>query len=338
MNQPVDIAGGGVAGLALGLALRQAGVPVRVHEAGTYPRHRLCGEFLSGTGTEEFTALGLGDVLAECPELHDVVWFSGDRPILRRDLPVTARGISRWHLDAVMAARLTAQGGDVRCGERISTPDTKEGWVLATGRTRAEASPWFAQKEHYQNFEMHAGLEMHLGHGGYAGIAHLGNGTVNVCAMLPAAVGKSNAPALADRLRACGMTALAERLDAAQAVPASRCGVSHFLTGWQRPKDNTLRLGDHAAVIPPFTGHGMSMAILAALEASPHLTAWSRGTLPWNDAVQSIQSALRRKFRPRLRWAAWLHPFLLHPSGQRLLRLLTRSGLLPWHWLYQRVR
>lgn len=338
MNQPVDIAGGGVAGLALGLALRRSDVPVRVHEAGTYPRHRLCGEFLSGAGAEEFSALGLGDVFAECPELHDVVWFSGDRLILRRDLPATARGISRWHLDAVMAARLAEQGGDVRCGDRISSPDSPEGWVFATGRTRAVASPWFAQKEHYQNLEMQTGLEMHMGHVGYAGIASIGNGTANVCAMLPAALGKSPSPALADRLRACGMAALAERLEAAQAVPASRCGISHFLTGWQTPNGGALRLGDHAAVIPPFTGHGMSMAILSALEAAPHLTAWSTGQRSWSEAVQSIQSALHRKFHTRLRWAAWLHPFLLRPSGQRLLRLLARSGFLPWQWLYQRVR
>ena len=334
----MDIAGGGVAGLALGLALRRGGVPVRLHEAGTYPRHRLCGEFLSGAGMEEFAALGLDDFLKKCPELHDIVWFSDNRLILHRELPVTARGLSRWHLDAEMASRLAAQGGEVRCRERIGGPDNREGWVLAIGRARAETSPWFAQKEHYQNFEMHAGLEMHLGHGGYAGIARIGNGTVNVCAMLPAALGKSSSPALADRLRACGMSALAERLQSAQAVPASRCGVSHFLTGWQTPNGGTLRLGDHAAVIPPFTGHGMSMAILAALEGAPHLTAWSTGHLPWSEAVRSIQSSLRRKFRTRLRWAAWLHPFLLRPSGQHLARLLARSGLLPWQWLYQRVR
>lgn len=338
MNQLVDIAGGGIAGLALGLALRRAGVPVCVHEAGAYPRHRLCGEFLSGTGTEEFTALGLDNVLAESPALHDAAWFSGDRLILRRALPSPARGISRWHLDAAMASRLAAAGGEVRCGDRVNIPGSPAGWIFATGRARAEASPWFAQKEHYLNLEMDAGLEMHLGHGGYAGIARVENGTANVCAMLPVALGKSSTPALSGRLRACGLAALASRLEAAQPVPASRCGVSHFVTGWQPQAEDTLRIGDHAAVISPFAGNGMSMAILAALEAAPPLTAWSAGRLAWGDAVRSIQTALHRKFRTRLRWAAWLHPFLLRPAGQRMLCLLARSGLLPWCWLYQRVR
>ena len=39
-SQPVEIIGGGLAGLALGLALQRRGVPVMVFEAHDYPRHR----------------------------------------------------------------------------------------------------------------------------------------------------------------------------------------------------------------------------------------------------------------------------------------------------------
>ena len=43
----VTIIGGGLAGLTLGIGLRQRGVPVTISEAGDYPRHRVCGEFIS---------------------------------------------------------------------------------------------------------------------------------------------------------------------------------------------------------------------------------------------------------------------------------------------------
>ena len=46
----ITIVGGGLAGLTLGIALRQQQVPVTVWEAGRYPRHRVCGEFISGSG------------------------------------------------------------------------------------------------------------------------------------------------------------------------------------------------------------------------------------------------------------------------------------------------
>ena len=39
----VHIVGGGLAGLTLGLRLRQLDVPVELYEAGSYPRHRVCG-------------------------------------------------------------------------------------------------------------------------------------------------------------------------------------------------------------------------------------------------------------------------------------------------------
>ena len=55
----VEIVGGGLAGLSLGLALRRAGVPVTLHEAGEYPRHRVCGEFIAGLDERTRARLGL---------------------------------------------------------------------------------------------------------------------------------------------------------------------------------------------------------------------------------------------------------------------------------------
>jgi flavin-dependent dehydrogenase len=338
MSHPVNIAGGGIAGLALGLALRREGVPVVLSEAGTYPRHRLCGEFLSGAGAEEFAALGAGDLLEHSVPLTDTAWFCGDRPVFRRELPEPAHGISRWRLDAALAGRFTALGGELRCEQRISAPPQAEGWVMATGRVRTDAGRWFAQKEHYQNLPVTAGLEMHLGRGGYAGLARVDDGVVNVCALLPAATGRMPATALPDRLRACGLNELAARLESASPVAFSRCGVARFGTGWQPQRDGRLCIGDHCAIIPPFAGHGLSMAIFAALEAAPLLAAWSAGRLAWRNAVQSVQAALRRKFLVRLRWAARLHPVLLHPAGHGIIRFLASRGLLPWSWLYQRLR
>lgn len=46
----IQIVGGGLAGLTLGIALRQKNIAVTIFEAGHYPRHRVCGEFISGRG------------------------------------------------------------------------------------------------------------------------------------------------------------------------------------------------------------------------------------------------------------------------------------------------
>ena len=59
----IHVIGGGLAGLTLGIGLRNRGVPVTISEAGEYPRHRVCGEFISGRGVEVLQRLQLTDLL-----------------------------------------------------------------------------------------------------------------------------------------------------------------------------------------------------------------------------------------------------------------------------------
>ena len=61
MPEPIIIVGGGLAGLTLGIGLRRRNVPVTVWEAGQYPRHRVCGEFISGRGPASLGRIGLLD-------------------------------------------------------------------------------------------------------------------------------------------------------------------------------------------------------------------------------------------------------------------------------------
>ena len=108
----VTIAGGGLAGLSLGIALRNHDVPVRLIEAGSYPRHRVCGEFISGVSDGELQSLGIADLFQEAQRHRGTSWHEGDRELLRASLPDDARGLSRYRLDALLAQRLTALGGE----------------------------------------------------------------------------------------------------------------------------------------------------------------------------------------------------------------------------------
>src|SRR5690606_11809803 len=88
LMRSVEIMGGGLAGLALGLGLRHRGVPVTVCEAGSYPRHRACGEFIHGLETSVIERLGLAPVLADAPRCHRVSWHQG----------TTAAHAKQWRL------------------------------------------------------------------------------------------------------------------------------------------------------------------------------------------------------------------------------------------------
>ena len=111
--KPVTIIGGGLAGLTLGIALRRNGVPVTLWEAGHYPRHRVCGEFISGRGQEVLVGLGLEEKLfaAEMREATSAQFWLGNTPLPKQNLPQPALCLSRHTLDALLATEFKKQGG-----------------------------------------------------------------------------------------------------------------------------------------------------------------------------------------------------------------------------------
>src|SRR5204862_7913249 len=76
--KPINIIGGGLAGLTLGIGLRRREIPVTLWETGAYPRHRVCGEFISGQGQEVLARLHLREKLiqAGAAEARNAVFFS----------------------------------------------------------------------------------------------------------------------------------------------------------------------------------------------------------------------------------------------------------------------
>src|SRR5690606_36695936 len=87
LKRPITIAGGGLAGLSLAVALRHRGIPVKVLEAEDYPRHRVCGEFISGVSAETLAALRIAPLFDGAAEHRTVVWFDSGTPFHRDTLP-----------------------------------------------------------------------------------------------------------------------------------------------------------------------------------------------------------------------------------------------------------
>ena len=337
--RPIEIVGGGLAGLSLGLALRRAGVPVTIFEAGSYPRHRVCGEFIAGLAPATVARLGLAPFLADALRHREVAWFIGSgadpTPARLQKLPTPAFGLSRHALDHRLAAAFTAAGGDLRTGTRVD--DTAAaGRIFATGRRRSR-SPWLGLKLHARGLALVRDLELHLGDQAYVGLARVEDGSVNVCGLFRRrALCARGADLLLGYLQAAGLTALATRLAATELDPSSFCAVAAvaFDRCVVAPAADRVHLGDTGAMIPPFTGNGMAMAFQSAETALDPLLAYTGGATDWTNACQAIHRALRRRFRLRLAAAQAMHPFLFHPPRQRMLGALNRAHLLPLRPLY----
>jgi len=334
----VGIVGGGLAGLSLAVGLARRGVPVVVHEAGRYPRHRVCGEFISGVGERTLEVLGIADDLADARLHREGLWFREGRRMTGCRLPRAALGISRYRLDERLKRRLVASGGTVREGVRRRAGGG-EGEVWAAGR-RAQRGPWIGLKCHLRELELGAGLEMHLGSNGYLGLTEVEDGIVNACGLfrLERSHRGRGVGLWLEYLRAGGLDDLAGRLSDARVVEDSFLGVAGFELGWQRFDRGRCVVGDAEGMIPPFTGNGMSMAFESAELALTPLSRWSRGEQAWESAVAAIRRAARRRFRRRLGAARWMQSLLLHPLGQSGLERVSRLGMLPFRPMLSLVR
>jgi hypothetical protein len=203
---------------------------------------------------------------------------------------------------------------------------------MATGRRPQASSRWVGLKQHFHQLDLREDLELHLGQGAYVGLTRIEGRAVNVCGLFPRP-GRGEACGLIDRVRAAGLASLALRLESATPVEASACAVAGLDYG--RPAPQPAALGDYHGLIPPFTGHGMTVAMQSAALAARRLEPWARGRFAWDETLALLQQDLRRRFARKLAWGRVLHPWLLAPHGRRVVHLLHRWGALPLGPLYR---
>ncbi len=365
--RPITIVGGGLAGLTLGIGLRQKGIPVTIWEAGRYPRHRVCGEFISGQGQQVLARLGLFDALRQSGAVsaHKAAFFLDRVASPARTLPSPALCVSRFVLDAFLARRFRALGGELRENQRWGERPFGEGIVRADGRrrhSREHSLPWFGLKVHARNVTLNADLEMHHARSGYVGFCRLGDGEVNICGLFrraPTAAREAGAPVACQPARpglsklagsrhpglftfrnlSGSGTPLGQRLDVAVFDEGSFCSVAGISL---RPRRASAWpeccIGDALTMTPPVTGNGMSMAFEAAEMAIAPLAAYGRGGCSWEQARQRVAAVCDRAFAPRLAWGRWLQWMMLTPLLQGWPGLLALRSALLWRVMFAHTR
>jgi 2-polyprenyl-6-methoxyphenol hydroxylase-like FAD-dependent oxidoreductase len=346
-HKPITIIGGGLAGLTLGIGLRQREVPVKIFEAGNYPRHRVCGEFISGNGQAVLDRLGLLARFEQAGAVYarTVMFVCGSNRSPVRQLAAPALCLSRLAMDALLAETFQHLGGELLVNTRWTSDENREGIVHAAGRRTqaAEKNPrWFGVKAHVSRsspVNLEADLEMHVSPDGYIGVNRINGGEVNVCGLFRVRQGNRQPGSKPDWLRGGTNSLLHERLGAAEFEPDSFCSVAGLQLKPQRAAaKKECCVGDTLTMTPPVTGNGMSMAFESAEMAVEPLTAYSQGKLNWMQAQQQIARRCDAAFSRRLAWARLLQWMMISPALQsRLGAMLLRSDWL-WRLMFTQTR
>lgn len=333
----ISIIGGGLAGLALGIGLRRSGVPVTLYEASSYPRHRVCGEFICGVKSETLNNLGILHHLVDAEQCSTTSWYHHEKMVYQQDLPVAAFGISRYLLDFRLSRNFRKMGGQLHLQTRYPQRQNREGCVWTTGRWSDPRSPWIGLSLHCKNMHLTHDLEIHLGAQCYVGITRIEDQMVNICGLFrkrSSITAKKHAVPLA-YLQACGLQQLTERIRSASIDFDSVVGISNLNFSRQQPPGEHLTLGDQHTMIPPFTGNGMSMAFESAETALEPLTLYAKGAINWQEALHTIRKKLRARLKKRLISARAIHPVMYSALGQSLLVKIAKTGCLPFNRVFR---
>ena len=331
--------------MTLGIGLRQQGIPVTIHEAGKYPRHRVCGEFISGRGQSTLTRLGLRELFdqAGAVSARTTAFFSATKSTPPRPLPSAAICLSRFTLDYELVKKFRELGGEKLEGSRSPSENIGEGIVRATGRrmqVEQGAARWFGLKIHARKVQLIADLEMHVSRLGYVGMCKINGDEVNICGLFRKQANK-NGDAKNWRELLCGQkdSALHARLANAEFDEDSFCAIAGLSLRPQQAASRTgISIGDAITMIPPVTGNGMSMAFESAELAIEPLTTWSRGEISWEVARQKIARDCDGAFAKRLKWAQWLQRLVLTPTLQNSLVMLAARSDSFWRMAFERTR
>lgn len=332
------VIGGGLAGSALAIGLAQAGRPVVLLEREVAAHDKVCGEFLSYEAVASLRSLGINLESLGAVSVGEVRLFHREAEV-RTALPFTALSLSRRILDEALLVRAADAGVEVRRGVRVTSltlggsptvttdtgaPMSAREVFLASGkhdvrgakRPSGKQSDLVGFKQYWrlsaaQADELAGAVELHLFDGGYAGLEPVEGGLANLCLVLRKA--RLNAlgggwPALSTHLLA-GSPGLSRRLEGAHPVLGRPLAIAAIPYGYvRRRSDGIWRLGDQAAVIPSFSGEGMSIALHSAgLAARYALTGRS---------ADDYQRALHRQVSGQVQRATLISQAMVRPLGQ----------------------
>ncbi len=307
--KPVDIIGAGPAGSAAAIAARELECPVRLFEKSVFPRHKVCGEFLSPEIGPALESRGLSHAFFQAGparigrvELH----FRRCSKTWKLDEP--AWGLSRYALDDLLFRRALALGAVPVRETWTADVHTAGNVVLARGRQASgqKGTRLFGFKAHFRGPASDA-VELYFPQGGYAGINTVEGGLINVCGLASEAVLQEvgfDFDALLHRWqplagRARELERIGEWLVTGPLVFGGRFDVT----------EGAYPAGDALGFIDPFTGSGIAAALMTGTMAG----IAAAHNLPVREHVRMCRQALNSQY-----------------ATAGLLRAAVRTGLADW--------
>nr|WP_315163517.1 NAD(P)/FAD-dependent oxidoreductase [uncultured Flavobacterium sp.] len=291
-NKEVLIIGGGLAGLTAAIHLSKIGLQVTVIEKNEFPKHKVCGEYISNEVLPYLNWLNLNIANLNPTNITQLEFSTASGKTIKSVLPLGGFGISRFALDEYLYKKALENGCKILQDnvENIQFEDNQ--FIVTTAKKTIlkskivigafgkrsnidqklnrdfiqKKSYWLAVKAHYSGDFPNNSVGLHNFKGGYCGVSKVEKDIVNICYLADYETFKRF-----KNIEEYQKSVVSENPHLKVIFEKSKLLFEKPLTisqisfdKKQAVENHILMIGDTAGLIHPLCGNGMAMAVHSA--------------------------------------------------------------------------
>ncbi|MBV1924867.1 MAG: NAD(P)/FAD-dependent oxidoreductase [Flavobacteriaceae bacterium] len=357
----VIIIGGGLAGLSSAIHLSKASLSVLVIEKNSYPKHKVCGEYISNEVLPYLKFLDIDVFKLGAKKIDKFQLSTTKSKLISSTLPLGGFGISRFCLDDALAKKaiqvdaeiLQDSVEDVQFSndkfsvKTINAKQYEARIVIGAYGKRSNLdiklkrqfikrkSPYLAVKTHVKGNFPDDVVALHNFEGGYCGVSKVENNHINLCYITSLDAFKMHKDI--DEFQQNVIyknTFLKDIFNNTSPVFEEPLTISQISFDNKKPIENHIIMcGDTAALIHPLCGNGMSMAIRSAQIASLLIIKYFNSEISDREALE--KQYLREwntAFKLRLKTGHIIADLFNQPKLSEVLMQVLKwfPGILPF--------
>ena len=326
----IIVIGGGLAGLCNAIHLSKLGKKVLLIEKNEYPKHKVCGEYISNEVLPYLDFLEVNPFDSGAVRINNFQLSTTKSNIISAKLPLGGFGISRYTLDLVLSEKAKENGVTIlqdvvlnitflKDVFQVETKDnntfTSKITIGAFGKRSLldvkmarnfiqKKSPYLGVKIHVKGNFKEDLVALHNFKGGYCGVSKVENNAINLCYITNYATFKQykNIEDFQEQV-VFKNNYLKEIFHSSEALFEKPLSISQISFETKKPVENhILMCGDSAGMIHPLCGNGMSMAIQSAQLASKLILNYFNGEIETRKELEKQYiRQWNRKFSLRLK-------------------------------------
>jgi flavin-dependent dehydrogenase len=356
----VIIVGGGLAGLTSAIHLSTLKKRVLLIEKNEYPKHKVCGEYISNEVLPYLNSLGINPINEGAKQITKVQISTTKGNLIKGELPLGGFGMSRYFLDDLLVKKARLNGVKILKDTVDSIHFKKDSFTITTkssgvfqskitvgafGKRSSldqkmkrkfiqKKSPYLAVKIHVKGVFPENLVALHNFKGGYCGVSKVENNAINVCYISEYRSFKKHKNITDFQEQVVFKNKhLRKIFKESSPVFEKPLTISQVSFQTKNPvEDHIIMCGDTAGMIHPLCGNGMGMAISSAKLASTRILQFLNGEIKTREGLE--KQYLRdwnKEFKIRLKaghFIAWL--FRNQTISQIAYSILKRiPSLLP---------